>query len=224
MEEDTDGEDIIRRLEAVRQGLKNAVPKLDHKLEKKVPDTKEAIDIFHTGINWIFAISVGTLVFILSNFDKFEVGSPLFMPYKNLYVSSIICVGLSSILLAYILGRLYWSKYMVAQAMGLYFFNLKTNERYFERFKEKMDMIKEQIELAKLPELARSLNDFNADMPEFVKKMERLDTLFDIYAKKFLILYRTLNGMRILLGPLVAYILGIVLISIYIIFFMYNYL
>ena len=138
MEEDTDGEEIIRRLEAIRQGLKDATPRLDHKLEKKVPDTKEAIDIFNTGINWIFAISVGTLVFILSNFDKFEVGSPLIMPYKNLYVSSIICVGLSSILLAYILGRLYWSKYMLATAMGLYFFNLKTNERYFEKLKEEM--------------------------------------------------------------------------------------
>ena len=66
-------------------------------------------------------------------------------------------------------------------------------------------MIKEQIALAKLSELAESLNDFNTGMPEFVKKMEGLNTSFDIYAKKFLSLCRTLNDMRILLGSLVAY-------------------
>ena len=192
--------------------------------EKGIPEIKELINFSSEGLNWLFAVIVGTLLWILSNFDKFKVGSPIFMPYKNLYVLSIFCVTSSSILLAIVLGRLYWSNYKVIKAFGNYSIYLKKFNRHFIELKIKKDMIDESVELAPLPELNDDMTDFVANFKSFSKILDQLTNYLDTYLNQFSSMYQILGKVPFLLSSLVAYFLGLILIAIYIILFMYNYL
>ena len=76
-------------------------------------NTIRTLDSFNKITTWFLAISMGTLLWALSNFDKFRIPntSPPIMPYKEIYTMSIILIGLSSIFLIIIQGILYLAQH-----------------------------------------------------------------------------------------------------------------
>lgn len=76
----------------------------------------EIYEIYNKELIWFIAISAGTLLFILSNFDKFilEDGS---MPNKLLYMESIVSVGFSTIFLVILKGKFFWHQNKIIRTM-----------------------------------------------------------------------------------------------------------
>jgi len=181
--------------------IKDANRKLESLADVVQLNTKETLDIFGRGINWFFAISVGTLLWILSNFDKFKVAGVSPMPYKNLYMLSIIFVGLSSIILANVLGRLYWSNFMTTIGFETYSRDLKNTLNNFKEYKNSP------------PKLGTVAKDVG-----------RISATFEFYGENWMDMFQLITNKRIIKFAALAYAFGLLLISIYILFFMYDYL
>lgn len=222
MEEDI-RENIKRNMKIIEQEFKKISLRHDYFLaDKGIPEIKELIDFSSKGLNWLFAIIVGTMLFILNNIDKFKVTSELSMPYKNFYVLSIICIGISSILLIFVLGRIYWLNYKAIRALANYTNYLKTYNRHFIELKIKKDMINEIVELAPSPELKKKMDEFIANFQDFVKRLDISTNLLEDYLIQFSSMSQLLGNIPVLLGSLVFYFLGLILITAYIILFIYN--
>lgn len=92
-------EDTKKIIKTKEQDFFHGINEIKSNLERaEILKYKDIFDIHNKKIDWLFAIFVGTLLFILSNFDKFTISDDS-MPHKYLYIISIILVGISSVLL-----------------------------------------------------------------------------------------------------------------------------
>ncbi len=68
-----------------------------------------------SAINWLLAISVGTLLWLLGSFYKFTVSN--IMPNKSLFLLAVLCLGISTIFFAFVRAMLYLRQIALAKAL-----------------------------------------------------------------------------------------------------------
>lgn len=192
------------------------------------------LESFNKITTWFFAINVGTLLWLISNFDKFRPinVSPTFMPYKYIYILSIIFLGLSSILLAIIQCISYWTQHKFTKRYDIHRLQYDTFLEKFGEYAEDWNKMVKGIESSSKSEnmldiLMKSKNDLtdlgNQRHPLIggLKKCdESLEYLMDSYYK----ITKLSFSEYILIFPVILYILGIVSVSAYIILFIYKYM
>jgi len=123
-------------------------------------------DSFLKILQWFLAISTGTLLWFLGNFDKFKITLDNtkthveFMPIKELYFFSLFLLILSVIISAYIIVRLYYAQYLSDMALDRFnscakeilakYDLIKTTQN--DEYKEKLDVeIIHSLEMSKEP-------------------------------------------------------------------------
>lgn len=92
----------IDKMNAIIEGCK-LIQKME--LSKLI----EIYEIYNKQLTWFFAISAGTLLWLLGNFDKFTISDGS-MPYKIIYMYSIVSVGTSTLMLAGYQGLFFWNQ------------------------------------------------------------------------------------------------------------------
>ena len=182
---------------------------------------KEVHEVFYKELNWFFAISVGTLLWILSNFDKFTIADGS-IPYKSLYFASILLVGASSVLLAKLQAEFFRYQH---QNTKNYNFLINTAENTIEHAEEMKQYCENKIESQLFNSQSSNdvLNDLNKRLKYFedrqIRLVESLDSLLESNIKCANVAFPE-NKMN---TPLFLYIVGVLCFSVYIIIFMAKY-
>jgi len=184
--------------------------------------SNEIHDAFKKEITWFSAISVGTLLWILGNFDKFRLtdGS---MPYKIIYIVSIAFVGFSSLYLAAIQAMFFWYLYEIAKAYSSVNDNIEkillqtgNAKRNWEHILKKLD---QPLDSKSTNEL---LNNPSMEIiPEFLDIGKKAQESFGSVLKAIKVISEFITSQKGIIVPIFSYIVGVILISIYIILFMY---
>lgn len=115
---------------------------------------------FERIITWFLAIAIGTLLWMLSNFDKFNLPntSPPLMPHKDMYMLSIFFIALSSILLIIIQSILYINHHRNEKNFTNYEINYRLSMIKFERYKRNWNKILEEYAVPN-KEISKSMED-----------------------------------------------------------------
>lgn len=194
-------------------------------------ETKELIPLeiwesVNRGVTWFLAINIGTLLWILSNFDKFKLPDvqPISMPNKEIYFLSILFVGSSSLLMSIIQGMLYWSQYNVNRKYNKYINYMNLCRKNFAVIKDDINEMIEKSDSIPTRDLCYKFKKLGKNIKELKQDLINSDTLHSQFLE-------SLNIMSVfsycefwMVPPIAFYILGISLISIYIYLFMHTYI
>lgn len=145
------------------------------------------------------------------------------MPYKELYISSIMLLGSSSLFLAGFQGISFWHQQKYMKYSNMLFIGINGFMRVLNDRKDNLDNARKQFESNSLKESLHGLDkdgDYTASLDNSKKE---LDKLFDIYERSFKEAHMIVFFDYALIPLVVTYILGVIFISIYILLFMSNY-
>jgi hypothetical protein len=208
--------------ELIKTKIQNLIRTLDNYITRsqsgpetiKCVEYKEIYETINKGLNWFFAISVGTLLWILGNFDKFIIADGS-IPYKTLYIGSISFVGLSSVILTWLEAKL-----ILNQVRNIINYNLyKLNHTNFLR---DILLLRKKIDLLEKGDF-KAFNALSVDMGKIDDERNKLDKSIE----KFNIINRNIinNGLPVgkLMLSVISYIFGIIFISAYILIFVVFY-
>jgi hypothetical protein len=178
------------------------------KLIKKMEPSKfiEIYEMYNKELTWFIAIGAGTLLLILSNFDKFILADGS-MPNKLLYMDSIFSVGISTLDLVILKALFFWNENTILRSA------VKLNNVMEDMQENLRDLGNVQslksIPPSKLSSLFDTLEKIKKEPNSLYEKSFKLA---DIYFSK---------GNIILV--VIFYLLGIACFSAYIIIFMRDY-
>jgi hypothetical protein len=184
---------------------------------------KEVWDLFNKVFAWFFAISVGTLLWVLSNFDKFII-SDKSMPNKNLYISAIILLGFSSLILAGIQGISYWYQHKNTKYAHKYIMNFSSLLRDLCNHRNELNNALEELDSRSIEELQRILSESRDYSKSLILAIDNLNKLFDPFEKSYSESSQIGYSEHIIILPVIIYIFGIIAFSIYIILYLINYI
>jgi hypothetical protein len=214
-----------------------------HEIVKGIEAIK-TIGSFERIITWFLAITIGTLLWMLSNFDKFNLPdtSPPLMPHKDMYMLSIFLIALSSILLIIIQSILYINHHRNEKNFTNYEINYRLSAIKFERYKRNWNKMVEEYAVP-CKEISKSMEDLMKERLQLLEK--NLKIIGDLENERKLIMEKYLNDLDqsadmfvrsagkvksiceseyVLLIPAISYVLGFALIAAYILIFMNFYI
>jgi hypothetical protein len=145
---------------------------------------KEIWDLFNKGLTWFFAINVGTLLWVLSNFEKFIISDGS-MPNKNLYMLSIILLGFSSLLLAGLQGISFWYQHKNIRYYTIIITNLNSYMRGLNNLKTNLYNALNQLDSNSLQESLQSLDKSDDSIINLEIRNKDLNKLFDKFEKSY---------------------------------------
>jgi len=214
-----------------------------HEVVKGIEAIK-TIGSFERIVTWFLAITIGTLLWMLSNFDKFNLPntSPPLMPHKDMYMLSIFFIALSSILLIIIQSILYINHHRNEKNFTNYEINYRLSTIKFERYKRNWNRMLEEYVVPN-KEISKSMEDLTKDRLQLIEKslkmQEDLENERKLMMEKYLkdldqseeMFVRSAGKVKliceseyVLLIPAVSYVLGFALIAAYILIFMISYI
>lgn len=181
----------------------------DCKLIQKMEPSKfiEIYDMYNKQLTWFFAISAGTLLWLLGNFDKFTISDGS-MPYKIIYMISITSVATSTFMLAGFQGLFFW------------------NQKDIIRSSFKLNNLIEHIQkiLPKLGHIQSSNSTLSNELSDIYNTLEKVEKEPGLlYELNFRLIEITFSKKN-MIAPLFFYMIGVLLFSAYIIIFMSYYI
>lgn len=208
----------IHEVKNANAGLKSILEKIDR------IRFKEVHDVYNKELNWFFAISVGTLLWILGNFDKFTIADGS-MPYKIIYALSIGFVGFSSVWLTKLQAEFLRYQHKNTKNYNLLVNNTENIIKYVENTNQYIDNIIEKIDSQLFDPKSSNdvLNDLDKRQKHYEDIQTRLEKSLDSFIESNKKSVNVAFSENNIIPPLILYMVGVFCFSLYIMIFMRNY-
>lgn len=205
--------------------MQNAIVEFKSTLEKiNRIRFKEVHEVYNKELNWFFAISVGTLLWILGNFDKFTIADGS-MPYKIIYAASILFVGSSSAWLAKIQAEFFIYQHKQSKDSNLLIYNTEDIIKEAKSLKQYAENIMENFESRLFNSQSASdvSNELNTWNKSYRDKESRIKKSLDSFKESNIKSVKVAFSENKIIRPLILYIVGVFCFSAYIIIFIAYY-
>lgn len=227
-------EDLKQRFEDAKQKFSDG-SKVFEDLPNKFKVWSESVEVleeaktlesFNRIITWFLAITIGTLLWVLSNFDKFNISdtSPPLMPNKEIYMLSIFLIALSSIFLIIIQCIFYLYQYEYAKAFASYQMSYLLFKTEFEDYKSNWSEIAKELNGIPNSETVKKMLLLQGQRKTLVDKTSELtDSVLSLKQSSDKVV-TICRSKYVIFLPVIFYISGFISISGYILIFMYKYI
>lgn len=215
---DLSDKEIINKISDSIGRMSRSIIEIDS-IIKRIYDTnpKNTQEVLVKEINWFLAINIGTLLWILGNFNKFmelssdiSVGSWI-ITNKAIFLFIVIILGTSAFIFSIIQAKLYSNQYFFSRKYFILILNankLKKDWKVFNEYWNRYIIDGERI----LPELIKKVNELNEMQSTFFDSSE--NTISTLEGNINTIYARSL--VYIALG---LYLIGLFGASIYMIYY-----